>query len=151
MLYAHINFAFVRTFLAAPILPVYSKPKRVLQGDPLRISCRVSSYPNPDGVQWLFAHISIELSDDKAAISDASANLRPISLSDEAWKDVILTTEDGTLNDTLRFSAITVAQNGLFACNVSNVLGTDSTFLLVGVKGERLHGNVWSQFLSVNA
>ncbi|KAL5110611.1 hypothetical protein TcWFU_007133 [Taenia crassiceps] len=120
--------------LSAPILPVYSKPKRVLQGDPLRISCRVSSYPSPDGVQWLFAPISIELSDDKAAISDASANLKPISLSDEAWKDASFTTEDGTLNDTLRFSAITVAQNGLFACNVSNVLGTDSTFLLVGVK-----------------
>nr|CDS17776.1 basigin [Echinococcus granulosus] len=120
--------------LSAPILPVYSKPKRVLQGDPLRISCRVSSYPIPDSVQWLFASIPIDLSDDKAAISDASANLKPISPSNEAWEDVTFATEDGTLNDTLRFSAITVAQNGLFACNVSNVLGTDSTFLLVGVK-----------------
>ncbi|KAL5966119.1 Basigin [Taenia solium] len=120
--------------LSAPILPVYSKPKRVLQGDPLRISCRVSSYPNPDGVQWLFAPIPTELSDDKVAISDASANLKPISLSDEAWKDASFATEDGTPNDTLRFSAITVVQNGLFACNVSNSLGADSTFLLVGVK-----------------
>ncbi|VDM23553.1 unnamed protein product [Hydatigera taeniaeformis] len=120
--------------LSAPILPIYSKPKRVLQGDPLRISCRVSGFPCPDGVQWLFAPISTELSDDKAAISDASANLKPINLLDDLWKDASFVTEDGTPNDTLRFSAITVAQNGLFACNVSNILGSDSTFLLVGVK-----------------
>uniref|UniRef100_A0A5K3EPW5 Ig-like domain-containing protein n=1 Tax=Mesocestoides corti TaxID=53468 RepID=A0A5K3EPW5_MESCO len=119
---------------AAPILPVYSKPKRVLQGDPLRISCRVSGYPTPDSVQWLFAPIAVELSDDKAAISDASANLRPIDLTDKEWENAKLYNEDGTPNDTLRLSAPNISQNGLFACNVSNILGTDSTFLLVGVK-----------------
>lgn len=123
-------------FIAAPILPVYSKPKRILQDDPLRISCRVSGFPTPDSVQWLFAPIAVDLSDDKATISEASANLKPIDLSDQAWKDAIFSTEEGTPNDTLRFDFISVSQNGLFACNVSNSLGSDSTFLLVGVKGE---------------
>ncbi|KAM3182509.1 hypothetical protein ACTXT7_012228 [Hymenolepis weldensis] len=119
---------------SAPILPVYSKPKRVLQGDPLRISCRVSGYPMPVNVSWFFAPIPVDLSDDKTTISDASGLLMAIDFSDEAWEDALFSSEEGTPNDTLRFESISVAQNGLFACNVSNSLGSDSTFLLVGVK-----------------
>nr|CDS26467.1 basigin [Hymenolepis microstoma] len=119
---------------SAPILPVYSKPKRVLQGDPLRISCRVSSYPTPVNVSWFFAPIPVELSDDKTTISEASGLLMEIDFSNETWKDAIFSSEEGTPNDTLKFESIGIAQNGLFACNVSNAFGSDSTFLLVGVK-----------------
>ncbi|VDO03503.1 unnamed protein product [Rodentolepis nana] len=119
---------------SAPILPVYSKPKRVLQGDPLRISCRVSCYPTPVNVSWFFAPIPVELSDDKTAISEAAGLLVEIDFSNESWKDAIFSSEGGTPNDTLKFESISIAQNGLFACNVSNVIGSDSTFLLVGVK-----------------
>ncbi|KAM7538124.1 hypothetical protein Aperf_G00000068207 [Anoplocephala perfoliata] len=120
--------------LSAPILPVYSKPKRILQGDPLRISCRVSGFPLPDSIKWLFAPIPVDLSDDKTTIFEASDNLKPIDLSDQTWKDAIFSTEGGTPNDTLRFDSISISQNGLFACNASNNHGSDSTFLLVGVK-----------------
>lgn len=90
----------------------------------------------PVNVSWFFAPIPVDLSDDKTTISDASGLLMAIDFSDEAWEDALFSSEEGTPNDTLRFESIGVAQNGLFACNVSNSLGSDSTFLLVGVKGE---------------
>lgn len=123
---------------AAPILPIYSKPKRVLQGDPLRISCRVSGYPTPSAVEWFFAPIPVELSDDKTTTSEAINALASINFETSDWADSKLSSEDGTPNDTLRFTSLAINHNGLFACKSSNDVGNDTTLLLVGVKS-KLH------------
>uniref|UniRef100_A0A183SRM6 Basigin n=1 Tax=Schistocephalus solidus TaxID=70667 RepID=A0A183SRM6_SCHSO len=119
---------------AAPILPVYSKPKRVLQGDPLRLSCKVSAWPVPPNVKWSFHHIDVAQSDDKTAINNAFLHLKPLDLDALQWENVKYTTEDDVQSDTLRFTELDPKHNGLYACKVSNALGEDVTFLLVDVK-----------------
>uniref|UniRef100_A0A0X3PF15 Basigin n=1 Tax=Schistocephalus solidus TaxID=70667 RepID=A0A0X3PF15_SCHSO len=119
---------------SAPILPVYSKPKRVLQGDPLRLSCKVSAWPVPPNVKWSFHHIDVAQSDDKTAINNAFLHLKPLDLDALQWENVKYTTEDDVQSDTLRFTELDPKHNGLYACKVSNALGEDVTFLLVDVK-----------------
>jgi len=86
-------------------------------------------------VDWLFAHIPEELSDDVTAINDASSKVEPIDFSDPLWAGVVnITAEDGTPNDTMRFVELKVEHNGLFACQVKNTLGNDTTLLMVAVK-----------------
>ncbi|KAL7064231.1 hypothetical protein AAHC03_04712 [Spirometra sp. Aus1] len=119
---------------SAPILPIYSKPKRVLQGDPLRLSCKVSAWPLPAKVDWSFHHIDVAQSDDKTAINDAFVHLKPLDIDALQWENVKFAAEDGVQSDTLRFSELDPKHNGLYACKVSNDLGNDVTFLLVDVK-----------------
>ncbi|VDN10220.1 unnamed protein product [Dibothriocephalus latus] len=119
---------------AAPILPIYSKPKRVLQGDPLRLSCKVSVWPLPPNVNWSFHPIDVAQSDDKTAINDAFRNLKPLDIDALQWTNVKFAAEDGVQSDTLRFSELEPKHNGLYACSVSNTLGRDVTFILVDVK-----------------
>ncbi|BHF63954.1 hypothetical protein SprV_0200695000 [Sparganum proliferum] len=119
---------------SAPILPIYSKPKRVLQGDPLRLSCKVSAWPLPPKVDWSFHHIDVAQSDDKTAINDAFVHLKPLDIDSLQWENVKFAAEDGVQSDTLRFAELDPKHNGLYACKVSNGLGNDVTFLLVDVK-----------------
>uniref|UniRef100_A0A3Q0KF47 Basigin related n=1 Tax=Schistosoma mansoni TaxID=6183 RepID=A0A3Q0KF47_SCHMA len=118
---------------SAPVFPLFTKPKRVLEGDIMRLICRVSSYPQPSSVIWSFASIQASQMDDDNAISAAFYNLLPLLTNETHY--VLETSDGGTLNDTLRFLDLKESDNGLYACNVSTERGSDFALMIVNVKG----------------
>ncbi|VDP22484.1 unnamed protein product [Schistosoma margrebowiei] len=116
----------------APVLPLFTKPKRVLEGDIMRLVCRVSSYPQPSSVIWSFASIQASQMDDDNAINTALYNLLPLLTNETHY--VLETSDGGTPNDTLRFLDLKESDNGLYACNVSTERGTDFALMIVNVK-----------------
>ncbi|VDP60018.1 unnamed protein product [Schistosoma mattheei] len=116
----------------APVLPLFTKPKRVLEGDIMRLVCRVSSYPQPSSVIWSFASIQASQMDDDNAINTALYNLLPLLTNETHY--VLETSDGGTPNDTLRFLDLKESDNGLYACNVSTDRGTDFSLMIVNVK-----------------
>ncbi|CAH8492038.1 unnamed protein product [Schistosoma haematobium] len=117
---------------SAPVLPLFTKPKRVLEGDIMRLVCRVSSYPQPSSVIWSFASIQASQMDDDNAINTALYNLLPLLTNETHY--VLETSDGGTPNDTLRFLDLKESDNGLYACNVSTERGTDFALMVVNVK-----------------
>ncbi|XP_018650434.1 basigin related [Schistosoma mansoni] len=117
---------------SAPVFPLFTKPKRVLEGDIMRLICRVSSYPQPSSVIWSFASIQASQMDDDNAISAAFYNLLPLLTNETHY--VLETSDGGTLNDTLRFLDLKESDNGLYACNVSTERGSDFALMIVNVK-----------------
>ncbi|CAH8468939.1 unnamed protein product [Schistosoma turkestanicum] len=114
-----------------PILPLFTKPKRVLEGDIMRLICRVSSYPPTVSVKWSFAPVQASHMDDEHALNTALHHLQPLMTNETHY---VLESSDGTLNDTLRFLELKGSDNGLYACNVSSERGSDFTLMIVNVK-----------------
>ncbi|KAK4474059.1 hypothetical protein MN116_002645 [Schistosoma mekongi] len=115
-----------------PILPLFTKPKRVLEGDIMRLICRVSGYPRASAVIWSFASIPTSQMDDDNAINTALYNLHPLLTNETHY--IIETSDNGIVNDTLRFLDLKDSDNGLYACNVSNDRGSDFALMIVNVK-----------------
>nr|CAX74764.1 basigin [Schistosoma japonicum] len=115
-----------------PVLPLFTKPKRVLEGDIMRLICRVSGYPRPSAVIWSFASIPTSQMDDDNAINTALHSLHPLLTNETHY--IIETGDNGIVNDTLRFLDLKDSDNGLYACNVSNDRGSDFALMIVNVK-----------------
>ncbi|TPP64583.1 Basigin [Fasciola gigantica] len=117
---------------AAPVLPPFPKTKRVLEGDVLRLLCNPVGYPKPEAVYWSFSALGVDQMEDNNAIAAAENQLGPLEANASHYK--LQTSEGGVPNDTLRFNQLLMKDNGLYACNVSNIYGSDLTYVLVNVK-----------------
>nr|CAH8821915.1 unnamed protein product [Trichobilharzia regenti] len=118
---------------SAPVLPLFTKPKRVLEGDIIRIICSVSSYPKASSVLWSFAPIPTSQMDDDNALTSALDSLETLVINETNYV-LETSSETGTPNDTLRFLNLKNSDNGLYACNVTTELGTDFVLSIVNVK-----------------
>ncbi|CAH8464095.1 unnamed protein product [Heterobilharzia americana] len=117
---------------SAPVLPLFTKPKRVLEGDIMRLVCSVRGYPKAASVMWSFSAIPTSQMDDDNALTSALYNLDNMITNGSNY--VLETSEGGTVNDTLRFLELKNSDNGLYACNVSTELGSDFALMIVNVK-----------------
>ncbi|KAL3317177.1 hypothetical protein Ciccas_004170 [Cichlidogyrus casuarinus] len=114
--------------VSAPELPVYNKPKRVLQGDSMRISCKVAGYPLPDKVDWFFG--AVDRAADSDTIPTAFKNALPLKLQE----GMTLENENGVPQDTLKFSTLQFDDNGVYVCKAKNDQGQDESAVYLNVK-----------------
>lgn len=82
--------------------------------------------------------------EDNNAVAAAENQLGPLEANASNYQ--LQTSEGGIPNDTLRFTQLLMKDNGLYACNVSNIYGSDLTYVLVNVKGTYGH-NVARPFM----
>ncbi|KAG5454165.1 Basigin [Clonorchis sinensis] len=115
---------------AAPILPLFPKDRRVLEGDRLLISCEVIAFPKPDKVIWRFAPIKPDMMKDPDALVEAKADL---TLLGENSSDYQFLTKS-VPNDQLLFPQLPSAYNGLYECSVGDRENGDESLILVNVK-----------------
>lgn len=114
---------------AEPILPLFPKDKRVLDGDSLIIQCLVSGYPKPKRVDWYFAMIPVNQLSDKDALSQAKQNVVQLEKSDAyEFRNQSVT------HDQLIFKSITANNSGVYMCNTTIGGAGDITYILVNVK-----------------
>ncbi|VDP88945.1 unnamed protein product [Echinostoma caproni] len=94
--------------------------------------CNPSGYPKPESVYWSFSALTVDQMEDNNAIAAAVNQLGPLDTNKSHYEQQ--TSEGGVPNDTLRFSQLLMKDNGLYACNASNIYGSDLTYVLVNVK-----------------
>ncbi|KAF5396803.1 hypothetical protein PHET_10192 [Paragonimus heterotremus] len=115
---------------APPILPLFSKDRRVLEGDRLSLFCEVTGYPKPSQVHWFFAHIQPDMMEDKSALAEARDRLEELVLNANVSKFIT----NSVMNDQLLFIELPSEYNGLYKCKVDGDDGGDETLILVNVK-----------------
>ncbi|CAH8447384.1 unnamed protein product [Dicrocoelium dendriticum] len=116
--------------VSPPILPLFPKERRVLDGDRLSIFCEVFGHPKPTEVNWRFAHIKPDSMDDTGVLLDAKSFLAPLTPNSTMYK---FSTSSVT-NDQLIFTNLNESFSGLFECQVNGSMGGDQTLILVNVK-----------------
>ncbi|TGZ63345.1 hypothetical protein CRM22_006977 [Opisthorchis felineus] len=115
---------------AAPILPLFPKDRRVLEGDRLLISCEVIAFPKPDTVIWRFAPIKPDMMKDSDALVEAKADLALLSENSSEYQFLTKSVP----NDQLLFPQLPSAYNGLYECSVGDRGNGDESLILVNVK-----------------
>ncbi|CAL8069264.1 unnamed protein product [Calicophoron daubneyi] len=108
--------------MSAPILPEFSKIKRVLEKDSVTLSCEYTGYPEPTEVSWKFVAISKDNTNGNLESTPSAPRVSPKSVK--------------TVNDTLKFEQVQMADNGLYICETKNAIGNDTTVIFVNVKGQ---------------
>lgn len=115
---------------AAPILPLFPKDRRVLEGDRLLLSCEVTAYPKPNKIIWKFAPIKPDMMKDTDALIEAKADLALLDTNSSVYQFLKKTVSD----DQLLFPQLPGAYNGLYECAVGDGENGDESLILVNVK-----------------